>query len=436
MAALLLFTLFIAAGTGSGCATVATGGYPAPTASSMPSSTTSPEAAPTTSRAAGEGAGLLGKDVPSGLLYPELHGPFPATLTSGSQIIHMKAVRKEITSPPSTTEFWRQPSTGRFRKTVSSAGDARVPAFDSLDVFTGERLQGYDLPALDGYDFSLEAYGASVLEHKVDPFSDSQGEIGGPVEELRQAVEQGLLAETGREQAGGRVVVRYEGRVNDDNPLRRVVLADAATGFPLDDRIYRDDGAVFSCWLADLEVVDSADLDALFHLTFPAAVKIATDDQLPQAPERAEGLEDCLRELQKLSSEVPFPLYWLGESAGGLPLDTVDPGAAGEGLPWDSVMIHYHYRDAALIHPAYVGLAVFDLSLRPDLKKPLEGWKLVRTVAASGYQDRLYSAPDGAGDLFYVALRDGVEIDVYGWSDSAPMTEAELIQAAKGLRAY
>jgi len=42
MAALLLFTLFIAAGTGSGCATVATGGYPAPTASSMPSSTTSP----------------------------------------------------------------------------------------------------------------------------------------------------------------------------------------------------------------------------------------------------------------------------------------------------------------------------------------------------------------------------------------------------------
>ena len=126
-------------------------------------------------------------------------------------------------------------------------------------------------------------------------------------------------------------------------------------------------------------------------------------------------------------------LYWLGESAGALPLDAVESGHAGERGAWDSVTLHY--RDPAHPAVAYIGVGVTDLNVRPDLKKPFEGWEVVRTVTTAGHEDRIYSVR-GSKDLFYVAVRDGVQIDLYGSSDKAPMTQAELIEAAKRLRLY
>jgi hypothetical protein len=427
-----LLTL-VSIGSGAGCASSAVLDRSVQSASSTTATSVEPRSTTTT----GAPTVVLGDGAPFGLAYPDLPGEFPSTLDVGDRVLHLKSVGADLGAAESVIEFWQQPATGRFRNAASvETGDLRVKS-EWLQVFTGERLQGFSLRdgSLEGQasDLSYAAYQASAIENKIDPFAKDQGEIGERVAELRQAVENALLRETGREEAGGRQVIRYEGKLGEDHPFRRVVLADAATGFPLDDRMWREDGALYSCRLADLEVLDYPDPSALFHLTFPAGTKPMTDEQLPQMPERASGLEDCLRELRKLSGEVSFPLYWLGESAGALPLDMVEPGRAGERGAWDTVTLHY--RDPA--HPvlAYIGVGVASLSARPDLKKPIEGWKVVRTVTTAGHEDRIYSVP-GSKDLFYVAVRGGVQIDLYGWSDSAPMTQAELIEVAKGLRPY
>lgn len=393
--------------------------------------TTSTTAGPVSTSQTATSVSVLGGDAPSGLVFPELPGSFPSTLDVGEGVLHLRAVYREISAPEFQTDFWRQPATGRFRKAVTSQGDERSSEFSSVQVFTGGRLQEYQLPSGEAYDWSYAAYQASALEDRIDPFSEEQGEIGERVAELRQVIEKGLLYEAGREEAGGREIVRYEGKFSEDYPFRRVVLADAATGFPLDDRMFREDGVLYSCRLADLEVVDDADLDALFSLTFPAGVKPSTDEQLPQMPEQAIGLEACLQELAWLSAEVPFSLYYLGDSSGDLPLHMVRPGTVRDGRV---LSVNLYYRDPDSTGLASVALYVYDPDLVPDLRKPFAGWRLVRTVEVDGTEDKIYDP--GGGGLIYVATRGGTTIDLFAWNDSGPASESELIEVAKSLKSF
>ena len=186
------------------------------------------------------------------------------------------------------------------------------------------------------------------------------GELGQPVAELQQVIAKGLLHETARRQVEGREIIRYEGTFSEDYPFRRVVLADGGTGFPLDDRMCRPDGVLFSCRLADLEVVEGADLGALFSLAFPTGAKPMTDEQLPQLPERIVGLAACLEELARASAEVPFPLYCLGESFDGLPLDMVEPAEKTGGVRSQLGVV---YRDPGHATPAHVAVYLYDQNL-------------------------------------------------------------------------
>ncbi len=374
---------------------------------------------------------VVGSDSPFGLVAPDLPGSFPMTLDAGDQVLHLQLVTRELNSAEFKMDFWHQPSSGRFRQAASSPGNERSGQSESLQVFTGERLQWYSTPSNEAFDFTYEAYQASVLEDKVDPFAMDQGEIGRSVAEIRQAVAGGMLRETGRGQVNGREIVRYEGKLGVDASTGRVVLADAATGFPLDDRMYRSNGALYSCRLADLEVVEDADLSALFSLTFPAGVKPMTDEQLPQMLEEAVGLAACLEELAKISPEVPYPLYYLGESFHGLPLEMVRPAEKTEGM---RPQVGIYYRDLSHQTPSHIAIYLYDPILTPERKKPFEGWKLIRTAEVDGHVDAIYDS--GSGELFYVATRGGTTIDIAGWGDAGPADEAELIEAAKSLRLF
>jgi len=237
----------------------------------------SPESATTTA----SGVFVLGEGVFAGLVYPDLPGMFPSSVETGDQILHLRKLVREVSSQGLTfqTDFWQQSSTGRFR-TVRSVFDDGGPAeLRSVLVFTGERVKGYE-PASGQAALDLP-YGVVQeipFENRIEPFSNEWGPINEAVLELRQAVADGLLRETGRGQAGGQEVVCYEGvRGEGEGPtVRRVVLADAATGLPLDDRSYREDGVLHTCWLADLEVVSEDEAGSLFDLDFPAGVEPVT----------------------------------------------------------------------------------------------------------------------------------------------------------------
>lgn len=378
-----------------------------------------------------------GNGSPLGLVYPDLPGTFPDTVEVGDQVLHARMVFRESDSWLSQTDFWQQPATGKFRKsTVSFGGDSSVER-ESVQVFTGERLQGYEVGSgpesstADAYDVSYAAYEASILEDKVDPFSKDQGEIGERIFGLRRAAEEGLLRDADRGMVDGREVVRYEGRFSIDHAFPRATIADAVSDFPLDDRLYGEDGTVFSCTLADLEVVADPDWAALFGLSFPVGAEVMTDDRLPQMPEQAVGLEACLQELEKLSGEVPFPLYYLGESFDGLPLYMVEPGWRADEIPSRVIL---HYEDPRHESAANVFLSVYDVDLVPHLKKPFEGWEVVQTVEVDGHAESVYGV--GSGHLFYVAKRGQTSIDLTGWNDQRPLNTEELIEAAGHLTLF
>ncbi len=329
-----------------------------------------------------------------------------------------------------TDDYWQQPSTGKFHE------EAVRPAwFQEFKVFTGDRVQGYRLEKLSNganqaYDFSYNAYMASILENKTDPKSFDQGEIGNRVTEIKQAVASGDLQEVGSETRDGRILVQYEGVVST-TALRRAVLVDQATGFPLEDKDYRADGVLYDSQTFDLEVLDDADVVDLFApLAFPEGVKVMKDEDLPVSP--VTGTEASLQLLKEAAARVSFPLFYLGWSYQQLPLELVNGGQAlRTSAPLESVSLSYRGTDAGGL--VDVGVLEFDPAVTERLHKPFSGWTVVEKVKVGNQIDVIYRASDAGHYLFYVTLRGNTEIDIYGMTKTGGATASELTEIAKSL---
>ena len=136
-----------------------------------------------------------------------------------------------------------------------------------------------------------------------------------------------------------------------------------------------------------------------------------------------------LAKLMALSEQVPFDVYWLGESVEGATLQQVLPENA-EGRKLKSIGLAYRRID----DPEdlfVVNVVQYDPVATPDLEKPLPDWTFVQEVQAGEHKDVIYRGGSAGGFWFYVAQRGSTEINMAGYTTTGRLDPEQLTTIAR-----
>jgi len=139
-------------------------------------------------------------------------------------------------------------------------------------------------------------------------------------------------------------------------------------------------------------------------------------------------LLDQVREAARLS---PFTVYYLGASYRNAMIAGVMAGGTdSSGTPRlvDMVYRHDSWGDRLVVY-----VSQYDPGSKPDLKKPLPGWTLIREVSTNGHADAIYRGGESTDPVFYVAQRGSTEICLGGYTSEGYMTVEQLIDIAPHL---
>jgi len=250
----------------------------------------------------------------------DLAGPFPDTIDTGNDVLHMRVVSLDVdTQLSNQSDFWFQPSTKRFRFEERSDSSSIV----AVRVLTDSRLMSYNVRTGIGADYSIAAYLKSAARYDYDPLSADANDIAKLARDVSDKLAAKMLVEVSRETRDGRESIIYEGRqaTHPGSQLKwGTAVVDVKTGLPLQDSLVDVDGGnVCVTYLRDYEVLTlaSAEVDTLFSLSIPAGTNVLQDSDLPVDPETFKVTA------QEAANAVSFDLHWLGESFQDLPLRTV-----------------------------------------------------------------------------------------------------------------
>jgi hypothetical protein len=248
-------------------------------------------------------------------LESNLTGVFPTRITGTSSIIHMKAVLEETGAKASVvTDFYIQPSSGCWRSERLVVGTTE----QSVRVFDGESVSGYDGLLQEAYGYSLSGYLASLAGEEYSPADPSADQIAGLVAQTREILSRSSVHEVSRETVADRQVTVYTDSTPYENSGIRIdrLVVDGVTGLPLEVQETNSAGRSVTSRTWSYETLPESAAQVVFAVDFPVGYEVKTDQDLPQLPYRAANTDS-------VSEEAGFDVFWLGQEYQGVPLSRV-----------------------------------------------------------------------------------------------------------------
>lgn len=245
----------------------------------------------------------------------DLPGPFPESVNTGPDIIHMQSVELSAEAQVvSRSDYWYQQSTGLYKEENRQAGEEVL----SATAYTGDRLLGFDRVSGYAAEYTIGAYRSSFLATEFDPQRDYRNRASALAEEARLAIDSGQLIRETEELRDGRHTVLYR-TADDQVKVTTWLVVDDMTGLPVEERVSRSsDASIITSRAYDYEVIPASSAPVgLFEMTLSPGITPRTDEDLPVDP---AGLEVSAAEAAR---ECAFNVFWLGDRYDGVPLQIV-----------------------------------------------------------------------------------------------------------------